>query len=84
MEETPLEYPTGSMVEYSDLGYRLLGRLIEAVAKEDLDTFSKHEIWGPLGMTDTTYNPPTALVPRCAATGPGSLNLRPGPLRGSV
>ena len=26
MEETPLEYPTGSMVEYSDLGYRLLGR----------------------------------------------------------
>ena len=32
MEETPLEYPTGSMVEYSDLGYRLLGRLVEAVA----------------------------------------------------
>ena len=27
MEETPLEYPTGSMVEYSDLGFRLLGRL---------------------------------------------------------
>ncbi len=51
---------------------------------KDLDTFSKHEIWGPLGMTDTTYNPPASLVPRCAATGPGSLNLRPGPLRGSV
>jgi serine-type D-Ala-D-Ala carboxypeptidase len=84
MEETPLEYPTGTMVEYSDLGYRLLGRLIETVAGKDLDAFSKHEIWGPLGMTDTTYNPPAALVPRCAATGPGSLNLRPGPLRGSV
>lgn len=84
MEETPLEYPTGSMVEYSDLGYRLLGRLVEAVAGTDLDTFAKHEIWGPLGMSDTTYNPPAALVPRCAATGPGSLNLRPGPLRGSV
>ena len=84
MEQTPLEYPTGSMVEYSDLGYRLLGRLIEKVAGKDLDTFSKQEIWGPLGMTDTTYNPPAALVPRCAATGPGSLLLRPGPLRGSV
>ena len=67
MEETPLEYPTGTMVEYSDLGYRLLGRLIEKVAGKDLDAFSKHEIWGPLGMTDTTYNPPASLVPRCAA-----------------
>jgi CubicO group peptidase (beta-lactamase class C family) len=84
MEETPLEYPTGSMVEYSDLGFRLLGRLIEAIAKKDLDAFSKHEIWGPLGMADTTFNPAPALVPRCAATGPGSLGLRPGPLRGSV
>ena len=84
MEETALEYPTGSMVEYSDLGYRLLGRLIETVAKTDLDTFAKREIWGPLGMTDTTYNPAPSLVPRCAATGPGSLGLRPGPLRGSV
>jgi CubicO group peptidase (beta-lactamase class C family) len=84
MEETPLEYPTGTMVGYSDLGYRLLGRLIEAVSGKDLDTFAKHEIWGPLGMTDTTYNPAAALVPRCAATGPGSRLLRPGPLRGSL
>jgi CubicO group peptidase (beta-lactamase class C family) len=84
MEETPLEYPTGSMVEYSDLGYRLLGRLIETVAGTSLDAFAKQEIWGPLGMADTTYNPAADLIPRCAATGPGSLNLRPGPLRGSV
>jgi serine-type D-Ala-D-Ala carboxypeptidase len=84
MEETPLEYPTGTMVEYSDLGYRLLGRLLETVAKTDLDTFAKSEIWGPLGMSDTTYNPAASLMPRCAATGPGSLGLRPGPLRGSV
>ena len=84
MEETPLEYPTGSMVEYSDLGYRLLGRVIEAVAGKSLDAFAKREIWGPLGMADTTYNPPASLVSRCAATGPGSLGLRPGPLRGTV
>jgi CubicO group peptidase (beta-lactamase class C family) len=84
MLDTPLEYPTGSMVEYSDLGYRILGRLIETVAGKDLDAFAKQEIWGPLGMSDTTYNPSAALVPRCAATGPGSDLLRPGPLRGSV
>ena len=84
MEETQLEYPTGSMVEYSDLTYRLLGRLIEAIAGKSLDAFAKHEIWGPLGMSATTYNPSAALVPRCAATGQGSKGLRPGPLRGSV
>jgi serine-type D-Ala-D-Ala carboxypeptidase len=84
MEQTPLEYPTGTMVEYSDLGFRLLGRVVEAVAGTSLDAFAKSEIWGPLGMSDTTYNPAASLIPRCAATGPGSLNLRPGPLRGSV
>jgi CubicO group peptidase (beta-lactamase class C family) len=84
MEETPLEYPTGSMVEYSDLGYRLLGRLVETVAGMSLDAFAKREIWGPLGMADTTYDPSPALIVRCAATGPGSLGLRAGPLRGSV
>jgi CubicO group peptidase (beta-lactamase class C family) len=84
MEQTPLEYPTGTMVEYSDLGFRLLGRVVETVSAMSLDAFAKREIWGPLGMSDTTYNPSPALVPRCAATGPGSLNLRPGPLRGSV
>ena len=84
MEQTKLEYPTGTMVEYSDLGYRLLGRMIETVAGMSLDAFAKAEIWGPLGMTDTTYNPAASLVPRCAATGGGSLGLRTGPLRGSV
>jgi CubicO group peptidase (beta-lactamase class C family) len=84
MEETALEYPTGSSVEYSDLGFRLLGKLVEAVAGTDLDTFAKRWIWGPLDMSDTTYNPDPSLVPRIAATGAGSLGLRPGPLRGSV
>jgi len=69
MEETPLEYPTGTRVGYSDLTYRLLGRLVEAVAGMDLDAFARRHLWGPLGMVDTFYNPPAALVPRIAATG---------------
>ncbi|XXT22022.1 serine hydrolase domain-containing protein [Sorangium sp. So ce429] len=69
MAETPLEYPTGTSVLYSDLTYRLLGRMIEAAAGEDLDTVADGRIWGPLGMNDTMYNPPPALVERIAATG---------------
>jgi len=40
MQETALEYDTGTMVEYSDLTYRLLGHLIEKVAGEDLNSFA--------------------------------------------
>ncbi len=69
MAETPLEYPTGSMVLYSDLTYRLLGRVIEVAAGMSLDAFAKARIWGPLGMTDTTFTPPASLLPRIAATG---------------
>ncbi|WP_437511287.1 serine hydrolase domain-containing protein [Sorangium sp. So ce1099] len=76
MAETPLEYPTGTSVLYSDLTYRLLGRMIEAAAGEDLDTVADGRIWGPLGMNDTMYNPPPALVERIAATGYSSIRGR--------
>ncbi|MGK3991075.1 serine hydrolase domain-containing protein [Sorangium sp. So ce136] len=76
MAETPLEYPTGTSVLYSDLTYRLLGRMIEAAAGEDLDTVADGRIWGPLGMNDTMYNPPPALVERIAATGYSSIRDR--------
>jgi CubicO group peptidase (beta-lactamase class C family) len=49
MLETPLEYAIGSSVEYSDLGFRILGKLLETVAGETLDSYCKREIWGQLG-----------------------------------
>lgn len=82
MAEAPLEYVPGTQVLYSDLTYRLLGRVIEAAAGVDLDTFSKERIWGPLGMGDTTFNPPAALIPRTAATGYSEIRGRL--LRGEV
>ncbi|XXX79511.1 serine hydrolase domain-containing protein [Sorangium sp. So ce134] len=82
MAETPLEYPTGTSVLYSDLTYRLLGRMIEAAAGEDLDSFARARIWEPLAMNDTMYCPPPALVERIAATGYSS--LRDCVVRGEV
>ncbi|MGK4001678.1 serine hydrolase domain-containing protein [Sorangium sp. So ce1036] len=69
MAETPLEYAPGTSVLYSDLTYRLLGRLVEVVAGADLNSFARAHLWGPLGMRDTMFNPPAALAPRIAATG---------------
>ncbi len=86
MEETPLEYPTGTKVEYSDLTYRLLGHTLEAITGQNLQTFAKANVWSKLGMTRTTYNPLDNgfTVSDTAATGPGSWNLRTGIIRGVV
>jgi len=86
MEETPLEYPTGTKVEYSDLTYRLLGHTFEAITGQNLQHFAKANVWSKLGMTRTTYNPLDNgfTVSDTAATGPGSWNLRIGTIRGVV
>lgn len=73
MAETPLEYTPGAKVLYSDLTYRLLGRVVEAAAGMNLNAFAAAHVWGPLGMTDTMFNPPAALIPRVAATGYSAL-----------
>ncbi|MGK3978236.1 serine hydrolase domain-containing protein [Sorangium sp. So ce118] len=82
MAEAPLEYAPGTQVLYSDLTYRLLGRVIEAASGMDLDELAKARIWGPLGMRDTTFNPSAALIPRTAAT--GFSELRGRVVRGEV
>ena len=86
MEETPLEYPTGSKVEYSDLTYRLLGHTLEAITGQNLQQFAKAHVWSKLGMNRTTYNPLDNgfSVSEIAATGPGSWGLRTGTIRGVV
>jgi len=65
---TPLLYPTGTKTVYSDLGMIVLGKIIEKVTGRTLDKFCNAEIFKPLGMNDTYYNPPEALKFRIAPT----------------
>jgi CubicO group peptidase (beta-lactamase class C family) len=53
----PLAFAPGSAWEYSDLGYILLGRAIEAAGFQSLDRLMKTKVTGPLGMRDTGYLP---------------------------
>jgi CubicO group peptidase (beta-lactamase class C family) len=53
----PLKYPVGVKRSYSDLGFILLGEIIEKVSGMPLDQFEKQNIFEPLGMQHTTYNP---------------------------
>ena len=48
----------GQRAEYSDIGFIILGVALERLANETLDRFCQREVFGPLGMTSTTYNPP--------------------------
>ena len=57
---TPLTADPGARAEYSDIGFIILAVALERVADEDLDRFCQREIFGPLGMVHTTFNPPAA------------------------
>lgn len=63
-----LEYPPGEKVVYSCLGYILLGKFIEAITGESLDRIAEEQIFQPLDMPNTRYNPPETWVDKCAAT----------------
>ena len=66
--QIPLDYPTGTQVVYSCLGYILLGKLLERLTGESLDVLAQKWIFQPLEMKWTRYNPPAAWINRCAAT----------------
>ncbi len=53
----PLESPPGTKCAYSDLGFLLLGRAIEATSFTTLDRLLRRELAAPLGMRDTAYLP---------------------------
>jgi CubicO group peptidase (beta-lactamase class C family) len=65
---TPLEAPPGTRMVYSDLGAILLTEAVEHVTGTRLDTLLQRRVFGPLGMTDTRYNPPAAERARIAPT----------------
>jgi serine-type D-Ala-D-Ala carboxypeptidase len=54
----PLEAVPGSRTEYSDPGFILLGEALEAIAGDGLASFSAREVFTPLSMTSTCFQPP--------------------------
>ena len=52
---TPLATAPGTCAAYSDIGFMILGVALERLADEALDLFCQREIFGPLGMTHTTF-----------------------------
>lgn len=57
---TPLAADPAAKAEYSDIGFSILGIALEHMADESLDRFCQREVFGPLAMARTTFNPPAA------------------------
>jgi serine-type D-Ala-D-Ala carboxypeptidase len=57
-----------SKFTYSDVGYILLGKIVEKAAAMPLDEFAQKRIFTPLGMKETVFRPQGELKKRCAPT----------------
>src|SRR5262245_43734939 len=63
VQRLPLRYRPGSGRHYSDLGFMLLGAIVEEAAGEPLDTLARRLVFEPLGMAATGYRRRGASAP---------------------
>jgi len=57
VKNEPLTYKPGTEYKYSDLGFILLGEIVEKVTGQSLDNYLQDTLYGPLGMNATMFNP---------------------------
>ena len=75
-----LRHPPGTRFVYSDINYILLGAVVQKVSGQPLDQFTQTELYRPLGMNDTGFNPDPKLELRIAPTTRTAVSV----LRGTV
>ncbi len=63
-----LNYEPGAKFRYTDVGFIVLGELVERVAATTLNDYCRENIYGPLKMSDTGYLPDAQLRARAAPT----------------
>lgn len=60
--------PVGTKFIYSDVGFIVLGELVERIEGKRLSHFASESIFEPLGMKSTAYKPPVEWKSRIAPT----------------
>jgi uncharacterized protein YbbC (DUF1343 family)/CubicO group peptidase (beta-lactamase class C family) len=72
--------PPGVNFVYSDINFIMVGEIVRRVSGQPLPEFVRQNVFAPLGMSESMFNPPASLKPRIAPT-----ELDNGvPLRGVV
>jgi uncharacterized protein YbbC (DUF1343 family)/CubicO group peptidase (beta-lactamase class C family) len=81
-ETTKPEGPPGFRYVYSDINFLLLGELVHRLSGQMVSDYARQNIFLPLGMKDTSFQPAASLIPLIAPTERVSPNG--APLRGVV
>lgn len=76
IREMPLGWGVGEGRHYSDLGFMLLGYIVERVSGRSLDSFVDRELFNPLGLRRTAFNPMKRGITGFAATEQGNVYER--------
>jgi CubicO group peptidase (beta-lactamase class C family) len=63
LEDQPLEFKPGEKFRYGNLGYEVLGAVIEKVSGEPYLEYLKERIFLPLGMRETGYDDAGKMAP---------------------
>lgn len=58
----------GTKIEYSDLGFIILGDIVERLTGMSLARYARENVFDPLEMQNSFFNPPAALRARIAPT----------------
>ena len=57
LDREELAHPPGEKAVYSDLGFILVGRLVELASGRALDEYCEERVFRPLGLADTAFVP---------------------------
>ncbi|MCA9169638.1 MAG: serine hydrolase, partial [Planctomycetales bacterium] len=68
IEALELSVQVASKFVYSDVGFIVLGELVQQVSGQNVHEFTQQHLFQPLGMTETGYLPAAELKARCAPT----------------
>lgn len=60
--------PPGIRFVYSDINYELLGEIVRRLSGKTLPQYVNEQVFKPLGMKESMFQPPASLIPRIAPT----------------
>jgi CubicO group peptidase (beta-lactamase class C family) len=72
IREMPLQWGVGEGYHYSDFSFMLNGYIVEHITGQTLDAFLAKNLYGPLGLTHTTFLPLAHGLTDFAATEAGN------------
>jgi CubicO group peptidase (beta-lactamase class C family) len=73
IRDMPLQWGVGEGRHYSDLSFMMLGYIVERVSGQRLDAFLDQNLYHPLGLRSTAFNPKSHGFTEFAATEQGNV-----------